>query len=397
MLVDMDHELISSLPPLEAELAMPKTASRLWRSSILAGCLAALACFAGSPRAAAQGDDLIRAASAGDLTRVKALIDANINVNAADRFRNTALIMASLNGHLDVVHALLGAKANVNAANVNGATALTVAALDGHADIVQALLSAGADVNARLSNMSVSQDNRGTPLMFAAMLGHVDVVRVLLAAGADVHAVNAGGDTASSLAAENGHQDIVQLLKSASLATLTPVSPDDELLAAVERGDLARTQALLATNVNVNARNVRGFTALEWAASYGSLEIVEALLARGADVNLARGVNPATNILDRSCSQTTDETALIDASDKGYEGIVRALLAAHADANARDCHGRTALIFASSKNHADVVKLLLAAGAEVNAADNSGTTALKWADLSHAHNVKKLLKDAGGH
>jgi Ankyrin repeats (many copies)/Two component regulator propeller len=80
--------------------------------------------MAAAPRNAAQ-DDLIDASYTGELSRVKALLAANADVNAkADALGGTALMAASGNGHLEVVRALLVAKADVNAASGAGITAL---------------------------------------------------------------------------------------------------------------------------------------------------------------------------------------------------------------------------------------------------------------------------------
>src|SRR4051794_40496994 len=82
-------------------------------------------CAAGS--ANAEGDDLVAASAVGDLSRVKALLAAKVNVNARWPNGASALTMASGAGRLEVVQALLAAGADVNARWPNGASALTVA------------------------------------------------------------------------------------------------------------------------------------------------------------------------------------------------------------------------------------------------------------------------------
>jgi ankyrin repeat protein len=133
----------------------------------------------------ARGQDLINAASDGDLPRVEALLAARTDVNAAEgkegtvfwKHGATALMMASLNDHGPVVLALLNAKADVNAKKEDGATALFLASAQGHLEVVQALLDAKADVNA--------EDNQGvTALGIAKVNRHKDVMKLLRKAGA---------------------------------------------------------------------------------------------------------------------------------------------------------------------------------------------------------------------
>src|SRR5262249_17858533 len=102
-------------------------------------------------------------------------------------------------------------------------------------------------------------------------------------------------------------------------------------------------------------------TALNAASQEGHPEVVRALLAANADVN-AKAVDGTT--------------ALMIASKGGQPEVVRALIAAGADVNARTDEGGTALISASGWVRRGVARALLAAGADVNARTDRGETAL---------------------
>ncbi len=56
------------------------------------------------------------------------------------------------------------------------------------------------------------------------------------------------------------------------------------LFAALEEDNLDNLRILLATNVDVNARDSKGDTALHVAASRGRSEAIELLLAHGANI-----------------------------------------------------------------------------------------------------------------
>jgi ankyrin repeat protein len=155
-------------------------------------CILVLLCSLAGQRANAQGDDLgnelVAAASRGDLPRVKALLAANADVNAKVNAKpvnglrsvivsgqarlvdgETALMLASREGHLEVVRALFAARADVNTKDDDGGTALMYASQEGHLEVVRALLTAKADVN-------VKMNNGATALMYASQNGLLDVV-----------------------------------------------------------------------------------------------------------------------------------------------------------------------------------------------------------------------------
>jgi ankyrin repeat protein len=96
-----------------------------------------------------------------------------------------------------------------------------------------------------------------------------------------------------------------------------------------------------------------------WTASQnGSEAMVRRLLAAGA--------NPNAKLL-------VGETPLMNAARVGNSGVVEQLLAKGADPNARAARGQTALMWAVAQEHSDVVKVLLAHGADVHARSNAWT------------------------
>jgi len=70
---------------------------------------------------------------------------------------------------------------------------------------------------------------------------------------------------------------------------------------------------------------------------------------------------------------------LLKAAGDGQKEMVKALLEAGAEVNARDNDGWTALHVAAGRGRTEVVKALLEAGADVNATDGGGWTARHWA------------------
>jgi ankyrin repeat protein len=145
---------------------MPKLASGF--------CLALSMLLAVAPAGVAAqdpGDALRRAASSGDLAKVKELLDTGADINAANSYGGTALSFAADRGHTEVVKLLLERGADVNAKDrFYGARPLDWAAGDGHAEIVRALLAKDAQGEAEA-------------LTAAAGAGHSAVVKVILERG----------------------------------------------------------------------------------------------------------------------------------------------------------------------------------------------------------------------
>ena len=146
------------------------------------------------------------AARAGDLAKVKSLIEAGADINARDKGGGTPLFSAVFADHDDVARFLIAQGADVNAKDKNDMTPLHDACRRGRKDGVELLISKGADVNAKDSEGS-------TPLHLVFFSGRMDVAELLIAKGADINAKDNKERTALSLAKEQGHEGIVELLR----------------------------------------------------------------------------------------------------------------------------------------------------------------------------------------
>jgi ankyrin repeat protein len=91
------------------------------------------------------------------------------------------------------------------------------------------------------------------------------------------------------------------------------MSAGQALLSATERGDIEQMQGLLAQRVEVNTRNLQGWTSLHVAAAGGDIAVVELLLRHGADVNAQShvGATPLDNAI--TYSQNRAVVALLEA------------------------------------------------------------------------------------
>jgi uncharacterized protein (DUF433 family) len=95
-------------------------------------------------RAERELRQFLRAAQDGNKEIVSSFIARGANVNAADEFGDTALLVASDTGHANVVALLLEKGADVNVKDCDGKTPLHLASKRGHEAVRRLLLDHGA-------------------------------------------------------------------------------------------------------------------------------------------------------------------------------------------------------------------------------------------------------------
>ncbi len=93
--------------------------------------------------------ELESAAKSGDVLALETLLQAGADVDARDRYGQTALMLAAHHGHLVAVEALLRRGANLNVTAKFGLSALMLAIIAGHEEIARTLVRAGADLELR--------------------------------------------------------------------------------------------------------------------------------------------------------------------------------------------------------------------------------------------------------
>ena len=146
------------------------------------------------------------------------------------------------------------------------------------------------------------------------------------------------------------------------------------------RGDGATVRALVASGADVNAAQGDGMTALHWAANRGDSTMAVVLLRAKARLSATTRIG--------------GYTPLHVASQSGAAGVVRALLAAKADARAVTTDGATAMHLAAVAGVPGTITALVAAGGDVNATEPAwGQTPLMAAAArGRADAVRALLK-----
>jgi uncharacterized protein len=155
-----------------------------------------------------------------------------------------------------------------------------------------------------------------------------------------------------------------------------------EVADATMKGDLTALKALLARQVDVNAAQGDGMTALHWAARRNNTEAATMLLEAGADV--------------KAVTRIGRYTPLHLAAQEGAEGVMRLLLGRGAEPGAVTTTGAVPLHFAAASGNVATISLLIDAGADPNAREPQwGQTPLMFAaGNGRAEAVRRLV--AGG-
>lgn len=250
--------------------------------------------------------------------------------------------------------------------NADGNQALHLAAERGDAEMITQLINAGAEVNAKGAN-------GWTPLHYAGASDSKDACLALLEKGADRSALNDASQNPAQTA---------RVFTKHVIQQYNPQMPGvDKLFTAIAAGELDTIKALVAANPKiVHARNLSGDSPLDLAVK-SSLDIVRTLLAAGADVN---------------AKDATDTTPLHLAAKGDSDEITLALLGAGANVNAQDKAGYAPLHNAAEEEKIGQVVLLLKHGAKPDLASANGSSPLLIAAMQGGNvAIMNLLLKAG--
>ena len=307
------------------------------------------------------------------------------------------LIKAIKQNDLKAVRTLINKGVNINAQLADGSTPLieAVKTKDIDIEIVKLLI--------RKKNIN-TYDKKGMDALMWAVKKHADIeiIKLLVAKGADLTAEDGEYCSALGMAFKEKEEDVALFL----IEKGAPVEMSYEISWAAERNWMEVLKALVERGANVNPR--RGIDVhppLDYAIMNENIEMVEYLLEHGADVNYTKSKNSplsyavfknradiARLLLERGAKlrwiyrhyydylmpSNLDNTPMVlFAAWKGNKEMVELLIEYGADVNEKSEEGLyTALGRAAEIGNIDVAELLIKKGADIEALDNGNTPLL---------------------
>uniref|UniRef100_A0ABD2XCX2 Uncharacterized protein n=1 Tax=Trichogramma kaykai TaxID=54128 RepID=A0ABD2XCX2_9HYME len=288
-----------------------------------------------------------------------------VQIDARDELGNTPLHLALQKGPKMLVELLLKRGANAHLANKEGFTPLHIIC-NSHSSYNSNLLKVLfelSDEKYHPVEIDARDELENTPLHLALYNGDKEIVELLLRRGAHTNLANKEGFTPLHIIC-NSHSsynsDLLKMIFELSDAKYHPVQ--------------------------INARDELGNTPLHLALNNGPKKVVELLLKRGANPNVANkeGFTP----LHIACNDNFDDEELVKMlfkfSNIKYHPV---------HINAQDDLGHTALHYALLSQNKSLVEHLLKKGSDPNLATEKGSTSLHiiFNDRRHHKEFAKIL------
>ena len=279
-----------------------------------------------------------------DLKEVKSLLEQGADPNSVDEDGDNLLMIATFYSSVECMQLLIEKGATINTKNKIDETPLMWSLHD--LEKAKLLIQNGADINAKAKSGN-------TPLLIAAVgASRYDAVKMLLDKGADVSALNNKKENALMRAALFGDTETISLLLSKKI-DVNAFAGDSTtaLMNAVLNFNKPVIVQLLDKGADPDKICFFGLTPLAAAVIFTDAESVKAILKKTKKINSA---------------DYGGTTILMYAGYNEYDNVemVQALLDNGADVNMKSKDGSTALSWASKKGNTETVALLKKAGAK---------------------------------
>ncbi len=380
---------------------------------------------------------------------IRILLRHNIKINEPDKEGETALFTAAALAHVEIVRLLINAGADINQARPDGVNPLLITAcrelllspMDQKIEVVKLLLA-----NDKINKNATTKDGLSVVHLAIHSEKHL-LLKLCLELGCNKELPTQQGETPLQIAIQWGNVQALQVLLDAGVNLNVRYKDFNEtvLHRAVQFDDADKVKLLVAKNIDVNAKDKGGNTAIYYAKSKAVIELlltkkplisiknvqfqtplqfaiacgneilVSMLLDYGAGeeaqlqgINLLEflqqtNLNPkiANLLIQRGFKinqqEEGDFTKLKIAVLSGDENAVNNIIgtANISDFNAKDSEGLSLLHRSVQNGSTAITRLLLNLGLDVNCTDNNGETPLHYAVKNYLVQETNLFLDAG--
>ena len=257
---------------------------------------------------ASRRDDLIRAATKGNINAFTGLLQPDLSVCLQEtEFTLEELAgIAARHQNIKVLKHCIDIGANVND------DAVLMGVLESNRlNVYKTVIAAGFEINYNHDGMI------GGPLIWATLTNHLLLAEYLLDNGADVN-------------------------RDRQFGVYTPLST------AAQKNNIAMLELFIRHGAQIDRSG-----ALIVAAGHGNLEAVRCLVSHGANINLIRKSD--TDLYTKTDEQ---ESALHKAVKGGHEDVVVFLVKSGAQLSLSNIQGKDALMMAVEANNAEIFQII---------------------------------------
>ncbi|KAL6631669.1 ankyrin repeat-containing domain protein [Neocallimastix sp. 'constans'] len=342
---------------------------------------------------------------------VKYLIDNGADVNKEGRWDDTPLIVAIKNRKINIIKYLIDKGVNVNYIDYLNESPLTInekynnkegyfAIYDQIKEILNSkfdpedknvllIIAINTNNESMIKNLiengsNIDIVNKKIKLINTIINNHnLTLLKYLINIGLDVNSMDKNGYSPLIYAIKAQNKSIIDYLLECdtNINGIKDISIDFNLIKKILKLNNPQLLTILYNNkFDVNQKDERGETVLNFAIEFSNERFVKYLIDNGADVNKEG---------NKYC------TPLVKAIFNGNINIVKYLIDFGADINKRVSYGNTPLIYAIENNNIDIIKCLVDNGANLNIEGENFDTPLIWAIKTNNEAVVQYLIACG--
>lgn len=342
---------------------------------------------------------LTLAATQGSKEIVLLLLNNLADRNQKNRSGSTPLLLALDKQRHQTAMTLLLWDADVNITDAQGENALIKVIKQDNTELCQKILSID-------KNPESAVDAAGNSILHWAVRNkNVEILKMLQEFRLDIQQENASGDSPLSIALKNRDQEVVEKLIELYPLEEIQYNGGNLLHYASLEADMELSLFLLSKSTNLlsqqdQQRRIPLALCFERPKSRNHMELAELLIKEGSEKPEDSPLFYFYDVVSRNRADIDfggGQQAMHLAAGQDHLGVVPILLENYrAPVDSRDEYGSTPLLNAVRRGYESMVRLLLAKGAEANINDGNGLSTIHYAiRLDNGISLCELLRQEG--